>query len=484
MQLPERIDDPTEAIRTAVLGVLKEVWTVQPAIVQAASDGHTATIQHAINAMITMDDGSVQSQAMPLLSDAPVHFAGGGGVTTTHPIATGDEGIAIHAARNQDGWHQSGGIQDPIDARIHSLSDARYIPGGRSNPRMLSPAPSNTSGQTRSDDGNHVADLHPTNGLTQASTTKSMTIVGGTSGAATMTTPQSIIKNAPRIMMNCVSQAGLPPPGATLANMMAITPQPPPPMGPMAATMASAMASVLSGGPSALFSDPTAGANAALSAATSSGAASLASALGGAAATMVAAMTGGGGLAAALATLATGTSMMSGTVAPTGDAFGLQDILDHATALQQYFGTATPPTSVALASVLGPLQSGPMLSSNETALNALVASVIAGSTTIAAGTAAVEAMNTSISGMMTGANSALTTMQTALPALQLAAMAGSAGISQNPALAAVFGAVANSGLSSLSSAMGAVFAPLASEMAAMTSFPDPSASQPGACGGL
>src|SRR5208282_1721583 len=81
---------------------------------------------------------------------------------------------------------------------------------------------------------------------------------------------------------------------------------------------------------SPLLLDPTAAANAALSAAASSSAASLTSALGSGAATLVASLTGSGGLVASLASLATGTAVLSGVTQPglTG-AYGLTDVIMH-----------------------------------------------------------------------------------------------------------------------------------------------------------
>jgi hypothetical protein len=482
----ERQDSNDLAVRIAIEGALKSFWTAMPAIVQKLSNGHTMTAQATINGIQRQFDGTLKNAPLPPFDDVPVHFPGGGGVTATHPVATGDEGLVVFASRNQDSWHQSGGTNnDPMDARTYHLADGRWIPGGRSDPRKMNPPPSTSSHQTRSDDGNHVSDVHPQNGITHSSTAKHLVIVGGSSGAGTLHLPEGkIIKNAAKVLINTVTADGLPPPGLTIANKKLVAGTPLPAAGPQASSIASVMASVLSGGLGALFSDPTAAANTGLSGAATSGAAALTIALGGAAATMVAALTGGGGLASALSTLQTGTGNLSGATAPTLPVFGLNDILNHAANLTQYFGAAAPPTSVALATVLAPLQSSSTLTGLQTSLNALVASVIAGSTTVAAGTTSVNGMNTTVSALMTNANAALTTLQTGLPALALAAAAGTAGISQDSNVMSVFTAASNTGLAALAADFAAIVAPSTADLAAIVSFPDASATQAGARGGL
>lgn len=201
----ERIANWQIAVKEAIRGELSKVWTAMPAISQQQSDGHTGQFQAAINGIQTLIDGTIKNLGLPQSLDAPIHFAGGGGVTHTHPVAKDDEGILLFMARAQDTWHQSGGTNNnPIDQRMFDLSDARYIPGGRSNPRKMKPAPSTSSSQVRSDDGNHVSDVHPKNGITHASTSKVATSAGsGSSQSQTFHTPTSIRHSSGAIFMNC-----------------------------------------------------------------------------------------------------------------------------------------------------------------------------------------------------------------------------------------------------------------------------------------
>lgn len=141
-----------DSLLDSIEAALREAWTTLPVIVAEDSDGFTAKLQPTIKFKITHPDGSTEMMALPPLGDAPIHFTGGGGVSSTHPVKKGDEGVAQIATQPQDSWFQQGGVQDPVDGRHHHLSDARYVPGGRSKPRKL-PNVSTTEHHTRSDDG-------------------------------------------------------------------------------------------------------------------------------------------------------------------------------------------------------------------------------------------------------------------------------------------------------------------------------------------
>lgn len=215
--LRERISSSEYAVWEAIQGALKNVWHAMPAIIQKASDGHTAVAQSSIQGSFTdYDTGQTTYGPIAAFADMAVNFHGGGGVTHTHSVAVGDEGIALFMSRAYDMWHQNGGTNNnPIDARMHAHADGIWLSGIRSDPRKLNPAPSTTSDQIRSDDGNHVRDTHPQNGLTNASTVKHLNIVGGQNGTAILHTIQNIIANAAKgsVLLQTVKAQGIPPPG-------------------------------------------------------------------------------------------------------------------------------------------------------------------------------------------------------------------------------------------------------------------------------
>ena len=483
---PERWDDLQSALKLAVQGELKKLWTMMPVIVQKASDGHTTQIQATINGIQSTVDGQTVNQPIPLHLDAPVHFAGGGGVSATHPVQPGDEGLVVYAARAQDAWHQNGGTNNnPIDDRMFDLSDGRYIAGGRSDPRKLNPPPSTSSHQTRSDDGNHVADVHPRNGLTHASTKKVLASVGsgGSPSSGTLHTPGSIFKNAARVLINCVQAEGLPNPGLTLANNKQVATQPLPAAGSAGGSISSLLSSVLSGGPGAIMTNPTAAANTALSSALTSAASSISGALGGSGAALISAMTGGGGLQSVLATFQTFTSALSGASMPSGGAYGLADVLNHVANVTAFFGT-TPPSSVAPATVTAPITAAPTLATMQTQVASITSQVIASTMTVSAATALINAMSTTLSGMMSATNTAIATLASAQPALSMIMGAATATLSTDPAMQAAVANLAGTNFATIAAGLQALVEATTADLAAMASFPDSGATQPGATGGL
>ena len=159
MDRRERFNDPVEAARAAQDGRQAEVWTALPGIVQSFDPAAmTVSVQPAIKGRVTQPDGSVVSVALPLLVDVPVVFPCGGGYTLTFPIAAGDDCLVVFGSRCIDAWWQSGGVQEPLEARMHDLSDAFCLVGPRSQPAVI-PDVSTTTTQLRTDDGQVYVEL-------------------------------------------------------------------------------------------------------------------------------------------------------------------------------------------------------------------------------------------------------------------------------------------------------------------------------------
>lgn len=158
MDRRERFNDPLEALRAAMDGRLAEVWTALPGIVQSFDpDAMTVTVQPSVKGTITAPDGATSRVPLPLLVDVPVVFPSGGGFTLTFPVREGDECLAVLASRCIDAWWQSGGVQEPLEPRMHNLSDAFAFVGPFSQPRTL-PDVSTEDVELRTDDGQaHVA---------------------------------------------------------------------------------------------------------------------------------------------------------------------------------------------------------------------------------------------------------------------------------------------------------------------------------------
>lgn len=164
MDIREYFENDEEALRTVLDSVRKRLYTALPVRVTADSeDGHTVSLESTIKGQKIGKDGKTEFVDLPGFDKVPIRFASGGGATLTHPVKKGDEGLIIFACRPIDTWHQSGGVQQPVNTRMHDLSDGFYIPGVRSDPRKIEKY-SKDSVQLRSDDGKHFVDLHPKNG--------------------------------------------------------------------------------------------------------------------------------------------------------------------------------------------------------------------------------------------------------------------------------------------------------------------------------
>ncbi|WP_333986128.1 Gp138 family membrane-puncturing spike protein [Burkholderia orbicola] len=196
MDRRERTDDELEALKHAIGARLTEVWTALPGTVESFDPvAMTVTVQLGTKDSIRNEDGTVSTSPFPLLTDCPVVWQGGGGVTATFPIAAGDECLVVFASRCIDAWWQSGGVQEQAEPRTHSLADGFALVGVRSRPRALAGV-SATSAQLRSDDGVTFVDLNPTAGTLKlvAPTLIDLTapsVVVNASTSLTVNSPQS-----------------------------------------------------------------------------------------------------------------------------------------------------------------------------------------------------------------------------------------------------------------------------------------------------
>ncbi|MGE5989813.1 Gp138 family membrane-puncturing spike protein [Klebsiella michiganensis] len=135
-----------------------------PGIIQSFDpNAVTAIVQPAIKGAEQDESGAEVSVNLPLLVDVPVVFPRGGGCTLTFPVKEGDECLVIFADRCIDFWWQSGGIQEPVDGRMHDLSDAFAIIGPQSQAKKISGI-SSSAVELRSDDGSTKLSLDPASG--------------------------------------------------------------------------------------------------------------------------------------------------------------------------------------------------------------------------------------------------------------------------------------------------------------------------------
>lgn len=147
-------------LRVAMEGMRTGLWTSMPGLIEAFDPATlTATVQLTIKGVVTGQDGQARFVNMPLLVDVPVHFPRGGNCTLTFPVTQGDECLVVFAARCIDSWWQSGGVQVPMEPRMHDLSDGFAFVGFFSQATKI--PVSTASAQLRSNDGTTFIDLNP-----------------------------------------------------------------------------------------------------------------------------------------------------------------------------------------------------------------------------------------------------------------------------------------------------------------------------------
>jgi hypothetical protein len=114
----------------------------------------TVMLQAAIQAKVltSLNAQNYSDVTITALVDVPVQFPSGGGYTLTFPLTAGDEGIVVFSCRCIDKWWASGGVQPQAEMRMHDVADGMFVPGLRSQPRVISGVSTN-SAQLRSDDG-------------------------------------------------------------------------------------------------------------------------------------------------------------------------------------------------------------------------------------------------------------------------------------------------------------------------------------------
>jgi hypothetical protein len=159
MDRSQLLNDAEQAMRLVLDGRQSSLWSAMPGIVQSVDfTKMTCSVQPSIQGTVENEDGTSQSVNLPLLTDVPIVFPSAGGFTLTLPLAVNDEVLVVFASRCIDAWWQSGGIQRPMETRMHDLSDGFAIPGPHSQPRVLSGI-SSTGAQLRNNAGTSYIEI-------------------------------------------------------------------------------------------------------------------------------------------------------------------------------------------------------------------------------------------------------------------------------------------------------------------------------------
>lgn len=120
-------------IRSAFGELMKDVCTSVPGHV-LTFDSLTQRAQVQIGILrVDVNDATF---TIPPIVEVPVHFPGGD-YCIEYQIDSGCEGDILFSQRCIDGWVQSGGVATNPRGRFHSMQDAMFLPGFRSQPNVL-----------------------------------------------------------------------------------------------------------------------------------------------------------------------------------------------------------------------------------------------------------------------------------------------------------------------------------------------------------
>lgn len=146
-------NDSETAMKIALEGLQANLWTALPGfITEVRMDEQTVDVQLTVQASVTDEAGAVTYVNLPKLIHCPIVWPQGGGFALTFPLKVNDEVFVQFASRAVDAWWQSGGIQKPVEYRMHDLSDGFALVGIKSVPNVLENI-STTDVQLRNDSG-------------------------------------------------------------------------------------------------------------------------------------------------------------------------------------------------------------------------------------------------------------------------------------------------------------------------------------------
>ncbi|HBT4693112.1 TPA: translation initiation factor IF-2 [Klebsiella pneumoniae] len=200
--------------------IMSAMRVSMPGIIQSFDpDAVTAVVQPAIKGAEQDESGAELSVNLPLLVDVPVVFPRGGGCTLTFPVKAGDECLVIFADRCIDFWWQSGGIQEPVDERMHDLSDAFCIAGPQSQAKKIGGI-STTAAQLRTDDGSAFIEVAAGHDVTVKTSGK---LTASADGGTEITSPEIILNGNVTINGNLSQGMGESGGSATMHGPVTVT---------------------------------------------------------------------------------------------------------------------------------------------------------------------------------------------------------------------------------------------------------------------
>lgn len=131
--MSDRAPSFAEVVTRAIDSRLIDLHTALPAkVTRYDASKQQCDAKPLIKSFYETEEGTWVSSSLPVVTNVPVSFPGGGGFRLVFPLQPGDIVLLVFAEGSLDKWLAQGGEVDPIDPRRHALSDAIAIPGLRS----------------------------------------------------------------------------------------------------------------------------------------------------------------------------------------------------------------------------------------------------------------------------------------------------------------------------------------------------------------
>ncbi len=121
-----------EALDIVIRSYLQDLFTALPAtIVEYDAKKQTCVVQPQINRQIETINGGELSEALPTIPDVPVAFPRSASMFLSFPLQPGDAVMLVFQMRSIDTYMAGRGEDpvDPVDFRIHDITDAVAYPG-------------------------------------------------------------------------------------------------------------------------------------------------------------------------------------------------------------------------------------------------------------------------------------------------------------------------------------------------------------------
>lgn len=149
-----------EALEVFVRSFLQDLYTAIPAkVVEYDAEKQKIVAQPMVKRALETINGGELVEELPTIPDVPVAFPRNRGFALTFPLEPGDRVLLLFSMRSIDTYLASSDDQpvDPIDFRIHDITDAIALPGVFPDALALKNAVSTQSMALGSDTGAGVA---------------------------------------------------------------------------------------------------------------------------------------------------------------------------------------------------------------------------------------------------------------------------------------------------------------------------------------